>query len=120
MFAFLFQVKSIFRSLECLNLMYSFTAFMATRSGALDIAKSNRFLSSKNVVGDGWSITPPHVSDLQREASGRLASFKPKVLLEGLRSFDVKSLPPLHSNSVWESVGEFHKKLFRGDKGMLR
>lgn len=121
MFAFLFQVKSIFRSLECSDLMYSFTVFMATRSGVLDIAKSNRFLSSKNVAGDGWSITLPHVSDLQREASGRLASFKPKVLLEeGLCSFDMKSLLPLHGNSVWESVGEFHKKLFRVDKGMLR
>ncbi|GMN40767.1 hypothetical protein TIFTF001_009992 [Ficus carica] len=98
-----------------------YNAFMATRSGVLDIAKSNRFLSSKNVAGDGWSITLPHVSDLQREASERLASFKPKVLLEeGLRSYDMKSLLPLHGNSVWESVGEFHKKLFRGDKGMLR
>lgn len=93
---------------------------MATRSGALDIAKSNGFFSSKNVARDGWTITVPHVSDLQREASGRLTSFKQKMLLEeGLNSFDVKSLLPLHSKSVWASLGEFHKNFFKGDKGIL-
>ncbi|PON94687.1 Cadmium-induced protein AS [Trema orientale] len=93
-----------------------YNAFTATRSVALEISRSNGFLFPKSVAGDGWTITVPHISDLQREASGRLSSFKQKVLLEkGLSSFDVKSLLPGHSK--WPSVGEFHKQLFRNQKG---
>lgn len=100
--------------------MYSFPAFMATRSGAVAIARSSGFLFPRSVAGDGWTITMPHISDLQREASGRLSSFKQKVLLEEqFNSFDVKSLLPAQSKSIWSSLQEFQKQLSRHYKGML-
>lgn len=92
---------------------------MATRSGAMEIARSSGFLFPK-VAGHGWAISVPHISDLQREASGRLSSFKQKMVLEeGLNSVNIKSLLPAHSNSIWARLGDFHKQLFRHHKGML-
>ena len=120
MFLFFLQVKSETSDLGCgIFFILVFAAFTASKSGALEFARSSGFLSSKSLVGDGWTITVPLVSDLQREASGRLSAFKQKLFFEeGFNSFDVKSLFPAHSMPIWPSFGEFNKQLFRGNKGM--
>jgi len=90
---------------------------MATRAGALDIARSSGILSSKSVARDRWTTIIPTVSGLQKEVSGRLSSFKPKKLLdEGLNSFDVKNQLAAHK-PIWESLRNFSEHLFRHQKG---
>ncbi|KAL5550833.1 hypothetical protein UlMin_001009 [Ulmus minor] len=102
------------------NYLYSvpYNAFMATRAGALDIARSSGILSSKSVARDRWTTIIPDVSGLQKKVSGRLSSFKPKKLLdEGLNSFDVKNQLPAHKKPIWESLRNFSEHLFRHQKG---
>ncbi|KAF4391816.1 hypothetical protein F8388_017411 [Cannabis sativa] len=113
-----YSVDILFHSLECQILMQSFPAFVTTRNGAVEMARSSGFQVPKSVGRDRQTIFVPDVSNLQREVSEKLSSFKQKVLLdERLNSFDIKSLLLAPSKSIWASVGEFHKQLSKHHKG---
>uniref|UniRef100_A0A803R4E8 Cadmium-induced protein AS8 n=1 Tax=Cannabis sativa TaxID=3483 RepID=A0A803R4E8_CANSA len=104
------------------NYLYEvpYSAFVTTRNGAVEMARSSGFQVPKSVGRDRQTIFVPDVSNLQREVSEKLSSFKQKVLLdERLNSFDIKSLLLAPSKSIWASVGEFHKQLSKHHKGIL-
>lgn len=87
---------------------------MATRSGASDTARSSGALFSKNSVGEGWNAIVPHISGMQREASGRLSNFKQNDLL------NMKRMLSMHTSSMWESLWVSGEQFFqpRKSKGM--
>jgi hypothetical protein len=97
-----------------------FPAIMATRSGALELARYSGLLSKKDVAGDGWNNIAPLVSSLQSEAYRRFSSFKQNHFShKEVDVFDRKSMPPVLTRSVWESLGMFGSRFFRPHKGKL-
>lgn len=88
---------------------------MATRSGLSGTARFRGTLSSKNFVGEGWNAIVPHISGLQREASGRLSNFKQNDLL------NMKRMLSMHASSMWESFRVSGEQFFQPgkSKGML-
>ena len=94
-------------------------AIVATRSSALELARSNDLLSGKHVIWDGWKEILPCVSDLQREASGKFSSFRQKHLsIEVIDFFDMKRRLPLLTSSACESLQSFRSHLFCSRKGI--
>ena len=93
--------------------------YVATRSDASENAKSRGALSSKNFVGEGWNAIAPHISGLQREASGRLSNFKQNNLLD--KRFDdllnTKRMLSMHCTSFWESFRVSGGQFFQPRKG---
>ncbi|GAV70295.1 hypothetical protein CFOL_v3_13793 [Cephalotus follicularis] len=86
-----------------------FNAVIATRTGALEFARSSGILSSKNVAVDGWNNFAPCISGFQREASGKLAIFKETHLL-------LDKLVDL-STSISKNLGTYGGRFFRPGKG---
>uniref|UniRef100_A0A5B7BB63 Putative cadmium-induced protein AS8-like isoform X3 n=1 Tax=Davidia involucrata TaxID=16924 RepID=A0A5B7BB63_DAVIN len=96
-----------------------YNAFMATRSGALEFARSSGLLAMKSVGQDGWSNIGPCISNLQREASGRFSSFKNKNSLnKGVDFSEVKSTISSHTRSMLDHFGKFSGNFFRPRKGL--
>ncbi|XP_059442871.1 cadmium-induced protein AS8 [Corylus avellana] len=93
-------------------------AIMATRSGALELARSSGLLSKKDVAGDGWNNIAPLVSNLQREAYTRFSSFKQNHFPgKEVDLFGRKSMAPVFTRSICESLGRFCS-FFRPHKGL--
>lgn len=74
-----------------------YNAFLATRTGVLDLARSSGPFSSKITPGLRWTTFLPHVSVLQREATARLSS-----------------MLPLHNSSI---LGGITSRFFHHRKG---
>ena len=97
-----------------------FPAIMATRSGALELARSSGLLSKKDVAGDGWNNIAPLISNLQREAYTRFSSFKQNHFSsKEVDLFDRMSMAPVFTRSICESLGRFRSRFFRPHKGKL-
>lgn len=97
-----------------------FPAIMITRSGALELARSSGLLSKKDVAGNVWNNIAPLVSSLQREADRRFSSFKQNHFSgKEVDLFDRKSMPPVHTRSIWEGLGTFGSRFFPPHKGKL-
>ncbi|XP_028121076.1 cadmium-induced protein AS8-like isoform X2 [Camellia sinensis] len=91
-----------------------YNAFMATRSGALEFARSSALLS----VGNGWSNISPHFSGLQRKALRRFSSFKHKDLYDKVVNFsDMKSVMSSHTSSIVDHLQKFGAR-FHPHKGL--
>ncbi|GMY29591.1 cadmium-induced protein AS8 isoform X3 [Fagus crenata] len=97
-----------------------YNAVMATRSGALELARSSGLLSTKDVAGGGWNNVAPHISGLQREAYRRFCIFKPKCWLDKEDDlFDRKSTLPALTRSISESLGMVGGRFFNPRKDQL-
>ncbi|CAL5359429.1 unnamed protein product [Camellia sinensis] len=91
-----------------------YNAFMATRSGALEFARSSALLS----VGNGWSNISPHFSGLQRKALRRFSSFKHKDLYDKVVNFsDMKSVMSSHTSAIVNHLHKFGAR-FHPHKGL--
>ncbi|KAI7987336.1 Cadmium-induced protein AS8 [Camellia lanceoleosa] len=91
-----------------------YNAFMATRSGALEFARSSALLS----VGNGWSNISPHFSGLQRKALRRFSSFKHKDLHDKVVNFsDMKSVMSSHTSAIVNHLQKFGAR-FHPHKGL--
>ncbi|XVF42948.1 hypothetical protein PTKIN_Ptkin02bG0001300 [Pterospermum kingtungense] len=77
-----------------------YNAFLTTRTGVLDLARSTGPFSSKITPALPWNTFLPHVSVLQREATARFSS-----------------MLPLHTSSVWGGIQRFSGRLFHPRKG---
>lgn len=96
-----------------------YDAIMITRSGALELARSSGLLSKKDVAGNVWNNIAPLVSSLQREADRRFSSFKQNHFSgKEVDLFDRKSMPPVHTRSIWEGLGTFGSRFFPPHKGV--
>ncbi|OMP02263.1 hypothetical protein COLO4_11248 [Corchorus olitorius] len=82
------------------NLPYN--AFLTSRTGALDLARSSGLFSSKVPPGLGWDPFASHVSALQRESTRRLSSM---LML------------PLHASSIREGFERFNCRFSHPPKG---
>ena len=92
---------------------------MATRSSALELARSNGLLSGKHMSGDSWIINLPFVSDLPREASEKLFCFRERHLsIKGIDFFDMKNNLPLLATSACNSIRAVHSQLFSSRRGI--
>ncbi|XP_061347384.1 cadmium-induced protein AS8 isoform X1 [Gastrolobium bilobum] len=95
-----------------------YNAIMATRSSVLELARSNGLLSGKHVSGVSWIRDLPCVSDLQREASGKILCFRKKHLsVDGIDFFDMRNSLPLLTTSACKSIQAFHSQLFCSRRG---
>ncbi|XP_010255832.1 PREDICTED: cadmium-induced protein AS8-like isoform X2 [Nelumbo nucifera] len=93
-------------------------AFAATRTGALEFARSSGLLSMRNVVEDGWNHVAPHVNDLQRGASGRLSSFKHMSALDqGVNLKVMKNKISCHVKSTLDNFVAFRNRYLSSHKG---
>ncbi|XP_019423252.1 PREDICTED: cadmium-induced protein AS8 isoform X1 [Lupinus angustifolius] len=102
------------------NIIYEapYNAIMATRSSALELARSNGLLSRTDTIADIWFRNFPCVSDLQREACGKFFSFKQKHLsLKGIDFCDMKDSLASHATSAFNSIQASHTKLFGSRRG---
>jgi hypothetical protein len=98
---------------------FFFKAIVATKSGALAIAKSNGLLSARDVAGEGWNNVASRASLLQRETSGRLSSFNKKLLLDnGVDLVDMKSKLSVTAGSLSKVLETFSSRFFPPGKGM--
>jgi len=62
----------------------------------------------------------PCISDLQREASGKLFEFRKRHLsIKGIDFFDSKKNLSLITSSACRSMQAFHNQLFRSHKGIV-
>uniref|UniRef100_A0A6M2EPX8 Cadmium-induced protein AS8 n=1 Tax=Populus davidiana TaxID=266767 RepID=A0A6M2EPX8_9ROSI len=96
-----------------------YNAILATRSGALAIAKSNGLLSARDVAGEGWNNVASRASLLQRETSGRLSSFNKKLLLDnGVDLVGMKSKLSVNAGSLSKVLETFSSRFFPPGKGM--
>ncbi|KAG6791940.1 hypothetical protein POTOM_001075 [Populus tomentosa] len=96
-----------------------YNAILATRSGALAIAKSNGLLSARDVAGEGWNNVASRASLLQRETSGRLSSFNKKLLLDnGVDLVDMKSKLSVNAGSLSKVLETFSSRFFPPGKGL--
>lgn len=91
-------------------------AVVAARSTALELGGPPGLNFSKNIAGESWNNIAPCVTGLQREASGRLSSFK-QHLVEGVESFDMKSQLSAHTKSVCDGITAFGECFFHFPKG---
>ncbi|CAK7356005.1 unnamed protein product [Dovyalis caffra] len=90
-----------------------YNAILATRSGALAIARSNGLLSAKDVAGEGWNNVASRAYLLQRETSGRLSSFNKKVFLDnGVDLVDMKSKLSANAGSLSKVLETFSSRFF--------
>ncbi|XP_059656986.1 cadmium-induced protein AS8 isoform X2 [Cornus florida] len=96
-----------------------YNAFRATRSGALQLARSSGLLTSKYVAGDGWSSIEPHISGLQRQASGTFSSFKHKRFLDNRVDLsDMKNRISLQTRSFFDHITKCSGNLLHPHKGL--
>ncbi|KAF5460405.1 hypothetical protein F2P56_020276 [Juglans regia] len=73
-----------------------YNALMATRHGALVLARFSGLLSAKDVSGDGWSNLSPCIPGLQKEACRMFSNFKQKHFSDKeVNSYDWKSKRPV-------------------------
>ncbi|XP_040988808.1 cadmium-induced protein AS8-like [Juglans microcarpa x Juglans regia] len=73
-----------------------YNALMATRHGALVLARFSGLLSAKDVAGDGWSILSPCIPGLQKEACRTFLNFKQKHFSDKeVDSYNWKSKKPV-------------------------
>ncbi|QCD81844.1 hypothetical protein DEO72_LG2g2174 [Vigna unguiculata] len=71
-----------------------------------------------NIAGVSWMRNLPCISDLQREASGKLFEFRKRHLsIKGIDFFDSKKNLSLITSSACRSMQAFHNQLFRSHKG---
>ncbi|XP_022726128.1 cadmium-induced protein AS8 isoform X3 [Durio zibethinus] len=77
-----------------------YNAFLTTRTGVLDVARSSVLFSSQITPGLRWNTFAPHFSVLHREATARLS-----IML------------PLHTISIWEGVERFKRRFFHPRRG---
>ncbi|XVE91336.1 hypothetical protein REPUB_Repub01dG0001200 [Reevesia pubescens] len=77
-----------------------YNAFLTTRTGALDLARSRGLFSSKITPRLGWNTFASQVSFFQREATARLSSMLPS-----------------HTSFIWEGVERFNTRFFHPRKG---
>lgn len=91
------------------NFIYEvpYSAFVATRSGALEFARYTGLCSMKNVPGDGWSNNGAQISGLQR----RFSSFK-HSLDKGVDFPDMNSLMSSHAKSALDSLEKVKSHFF--------
>ncbi|WVZ24597.1 hypothetical protein V8G54_003141 [Vigna mungo] len=70
--------------------------------------------------GVSWMRNLPCISDLQREASGKLFEFRQRHLsLKGIDFFDTKKNLSLITSSARRSMQTFHNQLFCSHKGII-
>ncbi|XP_061347385.1 cadmium-induced protein AS8 isoform X2 [Gastrolobium bilobum] len=68
--------------------------------------------------GVSWIRDLPCVSDLQREASGKILCFRKKHLsVDGIDFFDMRNSLPLLTTSACKSIQAFHSQLFCSRRG---
>lgn len=108
-------------SLKLMHINMAFNpAIMATRSSALELAQTSGVLPGKHMSGDSWIRNLPCISDLQREACGKLFFFKQKHLsFKGIDFFDMKNSLPSLATSAWNSVRASHSQLFCSRRGII-
>lgn len=95
-----------------------YNAFMATRSGAMELARSSGLLDMRNVTIDGWSNIGLQITGLKGKASGRSTSFKHEQSLDKrVDLLNVKSVMSSHSMPVLDCFEKFKSRFFHPPKG---
>lgn len=95
-------------------------AFMATTSGALEIAQSSSIRSMRNVAGDGWCNFRENIPGLQRKASGLFPGFGIKNPLEkGMDISNMKTAIFSSSKPMMNQSERIGSHFFHPQKGLL-
>eukprot|EP00262_Sarcandra_glabra_P005879 TRINITY_DN17811_c0_g1_i1.p1 TRINITY_DN17811_c0_g1~~TRINITY_DN17811_c0_g1_i1.p1 ORF type:complete len:177 (-),score=25.72 TRINITY_DN17811_c0_g1_i1:312-842(-) len=95
-----------------------YNAFSATRSGAVEFCRSSAIPAVKNIAGDSWNLIGPHVSGLQREASGKICNFKVDHSLgSGFDLNELKKSVTWHARPAFECFISFKDRCLPPDKG---
>ncbi|KAL6985646.1 hypothetical protein U1Q18_019022 [Sarracenia purpurea var. burkii] len=95
-----------------------YSALVATRSGALEFARSSGLLSVRNVTENEWSNIGPHISVLQKKALGSLASFKLKAPHKNMADLsEMQSAASTHIRSILDRLQKFDAHFFHPHKG---
>ncbi|KAJ7953357.1 Cadmium-induced protein as8-like [Quillaja saponaria] len=85
------------------------SVFMATRSSALELARSSGVLSSRDVVWDGFTRIAPCITALQKEASEKFSRLRQNhFLIKGVDFIDMKNRLPVLATSACESLRSDH------------
>ncbi|XP_058189058.1 cadmium-induced protein AS8-like isoform X1 [Rhododendron vialii] len=91
-----------------------YSAVMATRSSALEIARSSGLLNLRNGSARGWTNIGPHISGIQQKALGRFSISKLGD------SFNLSEMPRVlstHTRSILDHLQEFGTNLLHPPKG---
>jgi len=95
-----------------------YSAIMATRSSALEIARSSGLLNLRNGSASGWSNIGPHISGLQEKALGSFSSSKLRDSFNEVA--DLSEMPRVmstHTRSILDHLQEFGANLLHPRKG---
>ncbi|PSR91355.1 Cadmium-induced protein [Actinidia chinensis var. chinensis] len=96
-----------------------YNALMATRSGALDIARSSGLLSLKNVSASGWSNIVPNITDVQTKVLERFSSLKHKDSCNEMVDLsEMRSIMSTHTRSILDNLRNFGARFSDRHKGL--
>lgn len=96
-----------------------YLAFTATRSGAMDIARSSGLPDMRNVTADGWNNIGLRITDLRGKANERSTSFKHEQSLDKqMDLWNIRSILSSRSQSVLQCLEKFQSRFRHPPNGM--
>ncbi|XP_057478759.1 cadmium-induced protein AS8 isoform X2 [Actinidia eriantha] len=96
-----------------------YNALMATRSGALDIARSSGLLGLRNVSASGWSNIAPHITEVQTKVLERFSSSKHKDSCNEMVDLSaMRSIMSTHTRSILDNLRNFGARFSDRHKGL--
>ncbi|XP_031118067.1 cadmium-induced protein AS8 [Ipomoea triloba] len=94
-----------------------YNAFMATRSGALDVARSSGLLSIRNDGREGWFNLDPQISGLQQKIGGAFSTLTVKGSLKNAIDFsDLKTQSVLLTKGFLDQMKTISKHESKGSE----